>query len=644
MNQTKLIQAIYTLSFCSIAFLAGNTQAQDANVNTAEPPLITQSLISRGELSRLMNQPARNGNPLRRIQATQAAPIRDSSVRPASWQEESPTVSSKAFRINRPESGLEASSPQVNPTPQEAPSSAPIPKAIPSPVALDAEHQTFGPAPSPKMKDNWIAIDLIDLEKEIAKQRINIDGSLGIDEQAKEQRLQQLAIAEEAYKRASQNNATKADYQRRITDLNAGLERLKLEAKQSSKPQSVDHNLSIDAMQSMLRDLQAKLQHEKTSELKTLDKIQNRDKRMNTIPGERLDKLNEVSELHEELIRQQATGTSDVISLLAIRAQELAATTKVQSLEQEASWHDLSQEWLPLEKTIHQRRIQRLESELKSWNTVIANRKKAELEKQIRLAHQKAVEAHPSLRALSEQTTLLTEARSALATKMGELHNETLIVSKQEDSVKKQRTDLETSIKDIGKDDSSGLLIQVHRNLIRPYEGMARIQEMENELRLSRGKVLKLRSEQEPLSHPETYIPDSLDIHHDVAVADTTLIALAHEAIETHRQQLTALVGDNEDYQKLLNEVLPKRKSLLAEIAATRELVDTHALWVQSSDPMGLDVLHKSREGAKEFFDPDQWQDLGDSIVGRMKSRPYESAVGMLGLMVAFVIGRRFKG
>jgi hypothetical protein len=431
------------------------------------------------------------------------------------------------------------------------------------------------------MENHWHAIDLLmdvsvdTLEQEIAQQRIDINTSLGIDEQAKEQRLQQLAIAEEAHERASQNTATKAEYQRRITDLNAGLERLKLEAKQSAKPQSVDHNLSIDAMQSMLRDLQAKLRHEKTSALKTLDKIQHRDERMNTIPGERLDKLNEVTELHEELIREQATGTSDVISLLAIRARELAANTKVQSLEQEANWHDLSQEWLPLEKTIHQRQIQRLELELKSWNTLIANRKKAELERQIRLAHQKAVEAHPSLRALSEQTTLLTEARSALATKMGELHNETLIVSKQEDSVKKQRTDLETSIKDIGKDDSSGLLIQVHRNLIRPYEGMARIQEMENELRLSRGKVLKLRSEQEPLSHPETYIPDSLNIHHDVAVADTTLIALANEAIETHRQQLTALVGDNEDYQKLLNEVLPKRKSLLAEIAATRELVDT---------------------------------------------------------------------
>jgi hypothetical protein len=397
-------------------------------------------------------------------------------------------------------------------------------------------------------------------------------------------------------------------------------------------------------MQTQLRNVQTKLDLEKIGDQKTQNKIKRRDERMAKIPVDRQQRLEQVNQLHEELLQKLALGTEDFVALLAIRAREISATTHIQKLEQESVWHDLSQEKLPLEKTIHQRQIQQLELELKSWNTVIANRKKAELEKQIQLAHQKAVESHPSLRELSDQTTLLTRARSELATKMGELQNELLIVSKQEDVVEKQRTDLETSIKEIGKEDSSGLLIQVHRNLIRPFEGMARIQEMESELRLSRGKVLKLRMEQEPLSHPETYISDTLDIHQDVVVADTTLTALAHEAIETHRQQLTALIGDNERYQNLLNEVLPSRKSLLVEIAATRKFVNTHALWVQSSDPVGLDVLQKSREGAKEFFAPDQWQDLGDSIVGRMKTRPYESAVGMLGLMVAFVVGRRFKG
>jgi hypothetical protein len=67
-------------------------------------------------------------------------------------------------------------------------------------------------------------------------------------------------------------------------------------------------------------------------------------------------------------------------------------------------------------------------------------------------------------------------------------------------------------------------------------------------------------------------------------------------------------------------------------------------MWIQSSDPISLDVLQKSREGANEFFDPDQWRELRNSIVGRMRRRPYESAVGMCGLLIAFAVGRRFKG
>ena len=598
-----------------------------------------------------MNQPPRNGNPLRGLQSPQATPIRDSSVRPASWQEQSPQVSSDGFRINR--AGQPKVQPNLEPNVQpshEIPALDPTTQTAPSPTSTDNEPQAVGPAIGPDMKIRFQAHDSMteitpdNLEQEIAKRRADINASLGIDADANKNRLQQLSIAEEASKRVTQHIATKDDYQRRIMGLNEGLERLRLEAKKSVESQSVDRQLSIDAMQTRLRNLEAELKHEKANVVKTLDKIQTRDKRMATIPGERLERRNEVSKLHEELMRQHAVGTSDVISLLAIRARELAEITKVESLEQEESWYGLSQEWLPLEKTIQQRQIERLELEVKSWNAAVARKKQVELEKQIQLARGKVVEAQPSLRELSEQTTLLTQARKDLATKISELRNESLRVNKQKDDVKNQRTELESSIEKIGKDDSSALLIQVHRNLIRPYKGMARVREMESELRLSRGKILQLRNEQEPLSHPEAYIKDTLDIHQDVTVAGTTLIALANEAIETHRQQLTALEADNDEYQKLLNEVLPSRKSLLAEIKATRELVDTHAMWIQSSDPISLDVLQKSREGANEFFDPDQWRELRNSIVGRMRRRPYESAVGMCGLLIAFAVGRRFKG
>jgi len=348
--------------------------------------------------------------------------------------------------------------------------------------------------------------------------------------------------------------------------------------------------------------------------------------------------------LHQEYLEKQSSGSEDIEVLLSLRAKELAASTKAQKLEVEDSWHDQSQEKLPLEKTIQQLKLQQLEQEINDWNKAIADRKRIELEQQIQLASQKEFDAHPDLQELLQETTKLAQARADLAKKFVDLQQEQLKVGKQSEEVERQFSQLESSIGDTDEGHSSELLIEVHRNLIRPYEGMARVQKIASEKKLARGAILKLRAEQERIADSETFIREMLQIGQDQPVDNVRLFKMAKESVSTHNEQLIALEQDYEAYQKLLNAVGPEREQLLKDIAATRELVDTHALWIQSADPFSIELISQSAEGAKEFFDYQQWRDLGQSIYLRIKLRPYECVVGLMGLIVALVVGRRFKG
>ena len=619
--------------------------AQESDVDVIAPTRITQDLITRSDLNRLMNQQPQDRNPLRqaqqqRLQQTQertlpptvpqATPqtkrelpqlnqgtFQDPNVQPASWQEEHP----------------ETTSVQEN-QPQETQQSFGL----------------IGPMPSFEMESHWGILDRLsetsieDLQEVIAKRRSIVNSSITIDDESKKAIYEQIEIAETAIQQATSNIQSKADYQERMISLPADIERLRLAAKQTVEPTSADRTLPIESMQVTLRNLQTELDYENSNVKKIENQIQLRDKRMAAIPVERRQSRGHVTELHEELLQKQAQGTEAIEVLLALRARELEANTRIQQLDSEASWHDQSQEKLPLEKVIYQQKLQRLEKEVNVWNMAIANRQRSKLEEEIRLARQNAIDTHPALKEFSEETTKLAQARAKLADKTGALQNERLKVGKQETEVEDQYNRLEKSLREDGKAQSREQLIEVHRNLIRPYEGMARIQEIASEKTLTGGTITKLRAEYNKTNDPETFIREQLKIVRDEKVANTALIAMAEEAIETYRDQLTATIGDNEKYETLLNDLQQQREPLLKKIQETRELVDTHALWIQSADPFSVELITKSGQGAKEFFDYGQWRDLGDSIVNRVTHRPYECIVGMIGLLTAFVVGRRFKG
>lgn len=623
MNLTIRVLAIAVSLLCADAILGHPVIAQDSEPGIRRGGL-TEGVISRGQLRRLLDQSPADRNPLRQQNIRPAPTIIDPNVQATAWQEEA------------------AAAEPANPVPQ---SDQPTSDEQPAPI--------IGPAPSPKMLERWaemgmlVEIGVNKLLEEIEQRRTKINASIGFDNEGKTERLKHLEIAETAAHQANQHVSEKDKYQKDITSLDKNLDELRRKAKLPTEAPVLDESIPVDQIRTKLRNLQAELDLQKSNLRKIGDLIQHRDDRMTAIPSQRSESLNSVNVLHQELLQKQASGSNDFEELLSIRARELAASTQVQKLDEEAHWHDLSLEKLPLEKSIYQRNIQRLEQEINAWNDHFAKRKQLELEQQIAAARQKAWQTHPSLRAFSEETTELAQSRVKLAEQINKLQDEKLKVENQNQDVDQHLTRLEgheESLQKGGNEQSNNALIEVHRNLIRPWESMARIRILESKLIQNQGSKLKLTEQLDQISDPATFIREHLEITKDENVADTTLVAMAETAIESHRKQLVALVDDHEEVNGLLNQIKTSRESMLEEIAKTREFIDTYALWVQSADPLDMQVLHKSQEGAIKFFDNAEWDQLGKSIVGNVKRHPWEPAVGMVGLFVAFLVGRRFKG
>ena len=644
--------------FVAVTVLLPNqstVKAQDSKVNFHEEPRITGDLLTRGELKRLITHSTSGNNPLR--QSRDSSPpleriIRDTSVSPATWQEPS-FPSAPGSLLNQDPHSTDAEVPKVDKiTTPKLNAENPTP-AVQTTISDASETpEIFGPMPWEELVNSWQKWNLMtegsveDIEVEINQRQQEIESGPGIDVQADERRLRQLQMAREAVNKAKQSLAKKEEYGQKIKNFPNMITTLREKAKQPIEPRPVDSSLPINAMQSRLDQLQSELEHSNTQLLKAQEQIQNRDTRMGLIPTEILSAREKANELHNQILQKQAEGADSLIEVLVLRAQEIEANSEVQLREEEERWHELSFEALPLDKAIFNRLVQSLEKAISQWNDAIKRRRQHELEEQVRIARQKAIDAHPSLKELLEKTTNVAQSRQELAAKISALEDEKLKVSQQLSKVDTQHQNLEQSLANGGKDESRTELVEVHRNLIRPYEGMARVQKLKYELQQSKASIRQLRNEQEQVADSATYIRQSLHISDDEVVhqSGTSLFTMAEEAVSLHSEQLNNFIKDSEGYRGLLEGVLTNRKSLQEKIAVTRDLVDTNMLWVQSADPIGIDVLHDSSEGAREFFDLVEWARLGDSVVTRVRQRPYESATGIFGLIAAFVVGRKFRG
>ncbi len=524
------------------------------------------------------------------------------------------------------------------------------PAALPTPAETPPQQPTFlGPALIPEIEQSWQISDSVlnmrldELRTELHARQQLVESSSNLSDQDKTARLNLIGSGLDSIGIASQNISDEARLRQRIQGIDQQLSSLEAQLAAPSSPRETDPALSLNRMQVLLRDLETSLDNENRLSRKIEGSVQHRHQRKSKIPAERIAFRKQLDELQSEMVLKQDNATEEFTALLALRAREIETSSAIALLETESEWFSVSQRLFPMQKDLHERTIDRLKIEIKRWGETIAARRHQILQDQIREAVVKARDAHPALRDLATSTAEITRIRVEISEKIKRVGAEKFKVTTLVHDLEIEQTELEKAVQRIGSEASSRWLIESHHTLIPPYESMARIRKIKEELLKTKVEELKLKQNRRPLVNENRFISEELGIVGDQPIANTTLKEMAKSTVVAHRKQIDELLREYDDYITVLGETEKARENLLAQISGTRKFIDERALWVQSADTVGLGVLLKSQEGARHFFDPIQWLALGTSIMSHVESKPYEPVLGLLGLLTVFGVGRKLK-
>lgn len=532
---------------------------------------------------------------------------------------------------------------RAGPQPATAVAAGTDPSAVPVAMAPPVTTPTMGPA----------LPEGINMEIPVSDQEIG-----QLDEHIQSQRTRALRGTEDEIKRQTTllDNAQKSlsqankylwkdiAQQDRAGKFDSQKEQLMAELEEVREAREPDEAESAEGLFAVLEQLRLD-SSEKNDRLREINKSElQRKKRMEKIPEERA-KAKALLADNRKLFKSQEGGESDAFAMILLRAEELELTYQLKSLASESKLHELENRLLPMRADSLSREIKLLQTEIDQWNFAANERRRLDIEEEVRQARLQVINAAPALKNLANINANLSQRRAEFAEKIRVATEEDLQIQELMNDVRNQHEAVEkSSVGCISTEANGMLMVEVRRTLPRPFQSLARIEEIQKDLRSINLEQLHLNDQRKPLAHPYEYVDQILDGVDSPTVSPEQLKETALEFVENIRHQYDQLSNDHHKYTELLGKIVAERKELVGEIESTLAFVDEQSLWIQSARPMGLDHVQKTRFAIAEFFGPTHWYELSQSLTQRTRKSPHESVGGLMGLVALFVFSRRFKG
>lgn len=487
------------------------------------------------------------------------------------------------------------------------------------------------------------------LLEEIERQKQSLKNEDQTDEATRNSRLELLANAHSALLKAESNRAKKEDYESQLKEYPALIQQIKTAMSESvsGEPLDLTDSTTLAALQPELQNLQRELAGKKEQFINLQAEHDAFGNRVTEIPGIRAATSKQLVEVKDNLLTI-SDSTEDIdahIGWLLQNARKIAFETQLSTLDAESRRQELAGEILPLKRDQCSRDIKRLEARIIEYETAVADLRRIELQKQSQQARLEAINAHPALKDIATRNEKLTKLREVITVQIEKAKDELSEVDGLVESLADTQQDLENKIQRAGGvTDSNGvMLVESRRSLVSPFESLARIKELQLELRTLNIALISLEEERESLADPAAFVESELKGVSDQVVHGHPLSEMAIKFVQTKREYLDALIKNYNQYRGLLTELDVSRNKLISQINELSNYIDTKALWVRNVEPIAISDLSHSSTAVKEFFAPDGWTDVRQQIVSRVKSKPHEFGLGMTGLVVLMVFTRRLK-
>jgi chromosome segregation ATPase len=513
---------------------------------------------------------------------------------------------------------------------------------LPDQATAKQEPAAAGPAISGE-------ITVANLLSEIERQKAAVTSDEQVDEMQKADRLEMLANAQGSLLKTANFRLKRDEYEKQLAEYPAALQNLEQELAKQLQGQSPDIPAGSTAVE-LDSELQ-RLQRELAEQEKLLVDLETENKdlsqRVTEIPEIRATTSEELGKAKERLatISDSTDDLNAHISWLLQIAKKISFETQLQMLDAEIERQKLAGKVLPLKRDRTSRLIKRLKADIAVYETAIADLRRQEVQNQARQARLEAIYAHPALKDIATRNQELTQLRSNITGRIQSANAEMSELGTHIDSLRHKKQDLESKIRQVGATNANNgmLLVQSRRSLGSTSESQIRIKEIQVEQQSVTIALFSLEEERKSLADPAEFVAKELGKVADQVIDGEPLSAMATKFVQTKRQYLDDLINDYNQYLGLLAQLTVDRKKQIDQINEIRDYIDENALWVRNADPLSMNDLAGSAAGLASFFAPQPWAEMGANFANRIAKRPYESVLGMGGVLVLIIFTRRLK-
>lgn len=487
---------------------------------------------------------------------------------------------------------------------------------------------------------------LIFIENSINAEIESTKSDTQLDETTRSNRLSVLTNGAEWIQKAKSYGRKREQFQAGIDGFNEALktaqEQLKnLDALNPGKVVNLDR--PSEELQREMQEVQGELESEKSG-LESLHQAQHRfTERITEVPQQKSEAQKRLKKIQDRIAEMTPleADSHDEAKLLQF-AMQFGTAAEIDMLNVESTYLELSSQLSPLRIDLANQKTKQLETQFQQLKQGEKQSREREVEKQILLARQAAIEAHPQLAELANRNAALAQQRMDIAKLKVEVSDEKSSVTDMTLKVEDDLTGLQKKIDECVTSTRTLVLAESHRQLASPLESRVRLGQLKTELRAVNSAVGQLQEERETLADPQALMVDQLKMDPDM-IGDN-LRSMAIEFIEARRVLLDDLLNDYRSYRRQIVETTVERDKLISGIQATRELLNEHMLWVRSADPVSLQTAKTSHDGIQDLLSAERWSKLLERLAFRARQQPYEYFMFTLGFAFLYGVVRRLKG
>ena len=297
------------------------------------------------------------------------------------------------------------------------------------------------------------------------------------------------------------------------------------------------------------------------------------------------------------------------------QAAAVAAVEKqLESARVEQLYYEALKDFFPLQRDVIARRKKHFTKLVEQRQTLIAEARRQESERQAAAARQALQDAHPDLRDLATRNAELTKQRTELQDQIARIHKEVDEIGHQLKSIEADYENAREKVERV----EGRLTTAVGMFLNNQRDHLPNVSRFQQTSRDAAEQMSEMQSALMPLEDEQKALGDpaalAIEITQGIEAGSNTATVeqMALTLIQDKKRYLDDLIHDYQTALQDLAELDVRSQRMTAVVTEFRQYIDERVLWIKSAPVMDLTTVKQSWAQLVELLGPVHW---GEAIV-----------------------------